>query len=236
MKQNVVKSIAFAVVCMILGILIALQMKNVNSDNLTESNLAELQNRLIDVAKKNEELTERNNYLYELVQLLEDDMATGNDQIRAIIAEKERAAIFAGLREVRNYGIEIQISCNPDMKVSATILRSFVNELRGIGAQAIAINDERVVAMSEIRESGDNIVINGNPLMARNRFTIKAITNPENERYIVDYLMDMRDAIVNSIQYESYQYDIQVNVIPEMTIPALSEQSTAFKIDLLMQS
>jgi hypothetical protein len=48
--------------------------------------------------------------------------------------------------------------------------------------------------------------------------------------------MDMRDAIVNSIQYESYQYDIQVNVIPEMTIPALSEQSTAFKIDLLMQS
>ncbi len=88
------------------------------------------------------------------------------------------------------------------MKVSATILRSFVNELRQIGAQAIAINDERVVAMSEIRESGDNIVINGNPLMARNRFTIKAITNPENERYIVDYLMDMRDAIVNSIQYE----------------------------------
>ncbi len=52
MKQNVVKSIAFAVVCMILGILIALQMKNVNSDNLTESNLAELQNRLIDVAKE----------------------------------------------------------------------------------------------------------------------------------------------------------------------------------------
>ncbi|MGI6333974.1 MAG: DUF881 domain-containing protein [Saccharofermentanales bacterium] len=236
MKQNVVKSIAFAAICMILGILIALQMKNVNNDNLTENNLAALQNRLIDVAKKNEELTERNNSLYELVQLLEDDMATGNDQVQAIIAEKERAAIFAGLREVRNYGIEIQISCNPDMKVSATILRSFINELRGIGAQALAVNDERIVAMSEIRDSGDNIVINGNAMIARSRFTIKAITNPENERYIVDYLMDMRDTIANSIQYESYQYDIQINVMPEMTIPALSEQSTAFKIDLLMQN
>ena len=235
MKPNAFRSIAFAAVCMILGVLIALQMKNVNNDNLTENNLAELQARLIDYAKKNEELSERNTYLYDLVKLLEDDMATGSDQVQAIVQEKERAAIFAGLREAKNYGIEIQISCNPDMKVSSTVVRTFINELRGIGTQAIAINDERIVAMSEIRDSGDNIIINGNAFSARSRFTIKAITDPDNERYILDYLNDMRNTIVRSIQYESYQYDIQINVMPELTIPALSELSTAFKIDLLTQ-
>lgn len=236
MKSNAFRSIAFAAVCMILGILIALQMKNVNSNNLTENNLAELQTRLIDIAKKNEELSERNTYLNDLVRLLEDDMATGSDQIEAIIREKERAAIFAGLREVKNYGIEIQISCAPDMKVSANVLRSFINELRGIGAQALSVNDERIVAMSEIRDSGDNIIINGNAFAARSRFTIKAITDPNNERYILDYLRDMRESIVRNIQNESFQYDIQINALPELTIPALSELSTAFKIDLLMQN
>ena len=54
-------------------------------------------------------------------------MATGNDQIRNHCRKEERQSlpVFGSA-----HGVEIQISCNPDMKVSATILRSFVNELR----------------------------------------------------------------------------------------------------------
>ena len=36
MKNNAFRSISFTVICMILGILIALQMKNVNSINLSQ--------------------------------------------------------------------------------------------------------------------------------------------------------------------------------------------------------
>jgi uncharacterized protein YlxW (UPF0749 family) len=234
MKPNALRSIAFTVVCVILGVLIALQMKNVNNDNMTENNLAELQNRLIEYAGKNEELAARNADLFNYNKLLEDDKASGDDQIKSIINEKERAAIFAGLREVKNYGIQILISCAEDIPVNDGVIRTFVNELRGIGAQAIAVNDERLVAMSEIRSTGTNIVINGNDIPITSKFTIKAIVNPKNEESILNYLKNLGQQIANNNELRSDQYDIQVIAVPELTIPALSEDSTAFKIDLLM--
>jgi uncharacterized protein YlxW (UPF0749 family) len=234
MKPKTVRSIAFTSVCVILGILISLQMKNVNLDNVSENNLADLQAKLIEYANKNDELSNRNAELYEYIRILENDKASGNAQIDSIIKEKERAAIFAGLREVRNYGILIKITCAEDTPVRDSVLRQFVNELRSLGAQAVAVNDERMVAMSEIRASGSSIIINGNGYNRQGKFEIKAITDPRNEANILSYLDSVRKSIVNDAQYQNDQYDIQFNAVPELTIPALSENSVAFKIDLLI--
>ena len=195
MKPNALRSIAFTVVCMILGILIALQIKNVNVENLSEKNLAALQDKLIEYAKKNEELSNRNSELNEYIDILENDKAAGDEQISAIIKEKERAAIFAGLREVKHYGIQITISCASDVPVRDSVLRQFVNELRALGAQAIAVNDERIVAMSEIRDNVDSIIINGNPYSRYGKFVIKAITDPKKEASILSYLGQVRTLI-----------------------------------------
>lgn len=234
MKAQLARTIAITVVCIILGILIALQMKNVNVNKITEENIAELQDKLIEYINKNAELSERNAELYEYIRLLENDMASGNAQIESIVREKERAAIFAGLREVRNYGIVIKISCAEGAEIRDSVLRQFVNELRNLGAQAIAINDERLVATSEIRGSGSRIIINGNGYNRQEPFEIKAITDAKNEKSILDYLDTVKRAIMADAQIQSDQYDIQFTPLPELTIPALSEDSIAFRIDLLM--
>lgn len=234
MKQDALRSIAFTIVCIILGVLIALQMKNVNLSNLSAANLTELQDKLLEYMSKNAELSSRNASLNEYISLLENDMASGNEQIDAIIMEKERAAIFAGLREVRNYGIVITISCAKEVDIRDSVLREFVNELRTLGAQAIAINDERLVATSEIRGSGTAIIINGVAFNRQGVFEIKAITDPLKESSIIDSLEIVRDSIQNNTQIANDQYDIQLNPLPELTIPPLSEDSLAFKIDLLM--
>lgn len=232
MKQNVIRSVSFTVVCLLLGVLIALQMKNVNLDNLSEKSLEELQAQLIDYASKNVELSNRNSELYQYISILENDMASENAQIDSIIREKERAAIFAGLREVRNYGIMTQISSVGMIRDS--VLRQFVNELRALGAQAISINDERLVATSEIRASGSMIIINGNGYSRQEPFEIKAITNPEDEDYTIYYLELVRQSILNDSQFQGDQYEIRIDTVSELTIPALSEDSIAYKIDLLM--
>ncbi|MDW7655743.1 MAG: DUF881 domain-containing protein [Bacillota bacterium] len=234
MKQTFLRTVAFTAVCIILGILISLQMKNVNLSNISENNIAELQNKLIDYINKNAELSERNADLYEYVRILENDKASGNAQIESIVREKERAAIFAGLREVRNYGIIIKISCGEGAEIKDSVLRQFVNELRNLGAQAVAINDERLVATSEIRSSGSTIIINGNSYSRQEPFEIKAITDPQNEKSIFDYLNSIKRAILADIQIQNDQYTIDFNAFPELTIPALSEDSVAFRIDLLM--
>ena len=234
MKQAVVRNIALTIVCVLLGVLIALQMKNVNLSDLREENIAELQAKLIDYINKNNELSERNAELYEYVQILENDKASGNAQIESIIREKERAAIFAGLREVQNYGIMITLQSGEGIDIRDSVIRQFVNELRNLGAQAIAINDERLVATSEIRSSGASIIINGNSYSRQDAFEIKAITDPKNETSILDYLETVKRAILADGQIQSDQYSIQIAPVPELTIPALKEDSIAYKIDLLM--
>ncbi len=56
-------------------------------------------------------------------------------------------------------------------------LLKLVNELNAAGAEAIAINDERIIATTEIRSAGNFIVINTNRY--NTPFEIKAIGSPE---------------------------------------------------------
>ena len=232
MKINAMRSIAFTLICMILGILIALQMKNVNVDTVTEQRIEELLNSLVDYTQKNEELSQRNAELFSYIELLENDYATGNAYIETIIRERERAAVFAGLREVSNYGITVRISCAPDVMVRDSVLRQFVNELRALGAQAISINDERLVAMSEIRDSNQVIIINGKNFDRQSVFEIKAIIDPEKEDYFMSYLNTVKQTVLTDLSAD--QYDISIQALEELTIPALNEDSIAFKIDLLI--
>ncbi len=233
MKTGIIKTVTFTVVCLVLGILIALQMKNVNADQISEQNLEELQTKLIEYANKNVELQNRNTELYQYIDILEDDKASGSAQVDSILREKERAAIFAGLREVRNYGLEIRLSTAENHMIRDSVLRQFVNELRALGAQAVSINDERLVATSEIRASGSVIIINGNGYNRESTFVIKAITDPQKEDYILSYLESIRRSVTNDPQFQNDQYDIRFSTLPELTIPALSEDSIAFQIDLL---
>jgi len=232
MKINAMRSIAFTLICMVLGVLIALQMKNVNADNVTEQRLENLYNNLVDYSKKNEELSKRNAELFSYIELLEQDYASGNAYIESIIKERERAAVFAGLREVSNFGLTIRISCPSDVLVRDSVLRQFVNELRALGAQAISINDERMVAMSEIRASNQDIIINGKNYDRRTAFEIKSIIDPAKEAYFLDYLDKVKVSVQTDLSTD--QYDIAIQTVDSVTIPALKEDSIAFKIDLLM--
>lgn len=234
MRAKIARTVLLTVVCVLLGILIALQMKNVNADQVSESNLEELQAKLIDYAAKNAELSDRNAELYQYISLLEDDQASGSVQIDSILREKERAAIFAGLREVRNAGIEITVTVAEGAMIRDSVLRQFVNELRALGAQAISINSERLVATSEIRASGSVILINGNGYNRQAGFQIKAITDPAKDSFNLEYLDAVRQSVIHDPQFAGDGYQIQISPMPEITIPALSEDSIAFKIDLLM--
>jgi uncharacterized protein YlxW (UPF0749 family) len=234
MKSKLIPSIAMTVICIVLGILIALQMKNVNQDNVTENKLEELQYKIIDYANKNAELNTRNAELYQYISQLENNYSEGNAYIDSIVSEKERIAIFAGLREARNYGVTIEISCSPESLIRDSVVRTFVNDLRALGAQAIAVNDERLVATSEIRATASSIIINGNGYNRQDKFIIKAITDPAKEKYILSYLETLKKSVLSDATLRNDQYQIQFQAVNELTIPALSEDSLAFKVDLLM--
>ena len=94
-----------------------------------------------------------------------------------------------GMSEVSGNGIVITINDNQDIALSNWLadpnllivhdadLISVVNELKNAGAEAISINEQRLVTTSSIECDGNIIKVNGEKVGAP--FTIKAIGIPE---------------------------------------------------------
>ena len=118
--------------------------------------------------------------------------ATKNDANSSKLEEEIKTADkLLGLTDVTGQGIEITIADSEtetpqtlggvlDVKyllVHSTDLIQIVNELKNAGAEAISINDERIVLTTSITCDGNVVLINGEKIGSP--FVIKAIGQPE---------------------------------------------------------
>ena len=223
------RNLAITLICVILGTMIAWQYKSINyNQNIAtfqNKRLEELQDELIKLQKSNNELRTR------LQELKDENMAyernrVGNDEAEKIMRKKlEEARIFGGLVPVKGKGIIITLDNNGYATVTEGDIFDVVNELRAAGAQAISVNDERIVAMSEIRETGKYILINGVQMEAP--FVIKAISDPdklERSLMIIDGVID---------RLKDYQLNVSLKKSDEIIIPAVRDDGSIIKTDLL---
>jgi len=119
--------------------------------------------------------------LYELQKEISDlsaklDQAGVGQREANEALERELVKIrrFAGLSPVSGPGVELVVQSHPGQAGSGTVhapkditdehLLKMVNELYNAGSEAIAINGQRITAVSEIRLAGNHININGTPL------------------------------------------------------------------------
>ncbi|HZK41710.1 MAG TPA: DUF881 domain-containing protein [Clostridia bacterium] len=233
MKNKWFQYASLFLVCVLVGLVIALLMKNLNAANLGGKSLQELQNSIIDYQKKNEDLNNRNTRLYEYLRELEAELASGHgESYLHIVEEKEQYALFAGLRTVKNTGVVITLTPLAGYQMQDAVVRQFVNELSALGAQAMSINEERKVATTEIWTSQDMILINGVSFARDTSYEIKAIINPAKiDSYVVPYLLSVGDNIKKQVPDESISITIRKD--DNVTIPALNEDRIAYQMDFL---
>ena len=90
---------------------------------------------------------------------------------KLIYEELERIRMVAGLVDMEGPGVVVTVNVKhvSEWGEDAIIqnvryddLLKLVNELNAAGAEAIAVNNERIIATTEIRNAGDYIVINTN--------------------------------------------------------------------------
>ncbi len=122
-------------------------------------------------------------------------------------------------------GVIVTIDNNEFAKVTESDIFDVVNELRAAGAQAISVNEERIVAMSEIRETGRYILINGVQMEAP--FVIKAISDPGN----LERSLNMIDGVVDRLK--EWQLKVTVKKMDEIIIPKVRDDGSVIKIDML---
>lgn len=164
----------FFIVFLIFGIVVSMQFKStISTKRLTASNTLS-----VDMLK--EQLTREQKKTEELKAAIDQNLVMQNEIIKAYIDQQndvqlsdewERIKLSTGLVDLKGSGITIKLDDapvrQPDTPVGWQIIHDqdikvILNDLKIAGAQAIAINGERIVPMSEQLCAGPTIRINGN--------------------------------------------------------------------------
>lgn len=146
--------------------------------------------RVDDLAATNTTLLKENQNLSEEIVDLRQKLANvgSESQLTADLQDELRKTnMAAGLTSVTGPGIIVTLNDNPQALqpgddpnaylVHDSDILSIVNEIKASGAEAISVNDQRIVAMSEIRCAGTTILVNWNKIGPP--FVIKATGNQQ---------------------------------------------------------
>ena len=173
-------SVVIGLMSMILVYIMFVQFRLVNENDVDEitfmketelrgalstykTNYNEAQAALEEVQDKINEYNQNEKSEEEKVQLLEEEVQIANMRL--------------GLTDVYGEGITIKLHDTSDYAIKYYDLLSLVNELIYGGAEAISINDERIVTMTDIANpTGPIMLINVE--RKTSPFTIKAIGDP----------------------------------------------------------
>ena len=158
----------------ITGLLLAWGLQLVNQPDYLRNARQEDLVRILD------ELTTREDDLAREVRRLESlatELQRGNEAaVIRDLEDRERALrVLSGTVGVAGPGLEI-IVADPGINVSATVFFDLINELRDAGAEAISVNDARVVANTGISEITGGLQIGDRSVLPP--YQVKVIGNP----------------------------------------------------------
>lgn len=181
MKGKTTMTIVICLVCVILTAVIFLQFKTISKIDVTSlENMqeAELRNEITNWKTKYEDIAKRiedtNLKIAEYKENINNNKAASD----ILANDLNQLTGIVGLRDVVGNGVIITLADNENKKIVADDLLNLINELKLSGAEAISINDERVVYDTYIVDIGDTFIrMNGNQGLV-SPYIIKAIGNP----------------------------------------------------------
>ena len=185
MKKNIKKGkktmiITIGIACFCLMLVMSMQFKIVNQTDITSiENMreTELRTELANWKSKYEDADKQYQETISKINEYQKTKQSNEETEKLMNSELEQVNLTLGKTDVEGQGIEIIIRENEDEqidRITADDLIVIVNALRLSGAEAISINDERIINMSDIVDiSGSFIKVNGQRILAP--YVIKAI-------------------------------------------------------------
>lgn len=181
MKGKNTMTIIIGLVCVVLTAVMFLQFKTISKIDVTAlENMQEIELRkeITNWKTKNEEILKVLEDTNIKIQEYSDKISNNRTASELLTKDLNRLKGIVGLRDVSGSGIIITLTDNNIAKISAEDLMELVNELKLAGAEAISINDERIVYDSYIVNIGNTFIrINGKQGQV-SPYVVKAIGNP----------------------------------------------------------
>ena len=187
-KERLVMAITVGIACFALMLVMFMQFKVVKQTDITAiENMreSELRVELSSWKEKYDELKERHEEVTTKIEEYKNKRESDEQTYQLLEDELEKLNELIGKTDVEGEGIIIVLTDKGGTELSEDVvvqsikeqdLLLIVNELFGAGAEAISINDHRIVAMSDIFNISDEFIkVNGERILSP--YVIKAIGN-----------------------------------------------------------
>lgn len=178
-KGKIVMAISIGLSCFVLAMVMFMQFKVVNQTDITSiENMreSELRAELSNWKEKYEDVNTRNEELNKTLREYQDKEKSDNETSKLLQTELAQINLELGKTDVKGEGITITLkeTNNTDTAITADDLLVIVNSLKLAGAEAISINEERVINTTDIVEINNSFIkVNGQRILAP--YVIKAI-------------------------------------------------------------
>ena len=213
--------VSIAAVCVVLGMMMSMQFKSTDHYDFVpyrSSRVEDLTMKLQSVTEENDRLIAQNIELQEKLTNARNENAAMMDMQNDL----DQAEMAAGFTTVRGPGIiltlndsqrALQAGDDPNyLLVHDDDLLRITNELKASGAEAISINNERLITTSEIRCVGTTILVNTKKISPP--FVIAATGDPQN----LEKGITMRGGYLEALKFSGIQ--IQLQKVDQIEIPA----------------
>jgi uncharacterized protein YlxW (UPF0749 family) len=215
MKRISKNYLLIGVISIILGLVISVQFRVVQNDYFEGSNPL-VRSQELNKAYQ-EAVDERANLIAQVDELqarlteIEESASSDNVMIKNLSEQLEKFKLLGGFLDVEGEGIQMIID-NPktdpalsevNIVYDYNLINIVVNELNAAGAEAISINNERIIGISEIRAAGNSITIN--MVQKIPPFTVKAIGNKET----LDGAVSQIFGIVSTLRDNGYLVEVK---------------------------
>ena len=133
-----------------------------------------------------------------------------------------RAEILAGLVDVKGPGISVTLNDAANRSVTGGLdanstlihdedLRRVINELASAGAEAISVNDSRIISTSAVRCVGPTVLVNDTKMAPP--YVIRAIGKPEQ----LEAALNLKGGVVDGLRV--WGFEIAITQSEEILIP-----------------
>lgn len=218
-------TISIGIICLIMAFVVTLQIKSVIYNHAVTSEetvrMTDLLKQLNDERSKNENLNELVTTLKSDIQSFKEEASQNSDYSKTIITQLEKAELLAGLVEVEGSGVVVTLKDSTQKNIigdaNAYIIHDsdllmVINELCDAGAEALCLNNERLISTSEVRCAGSIVSVNNT--RCAQPFVIKAIGDPVN----LENALMMRDGVYDTLV--AWGLEIDIKKLSKITVPA----------------
>ncbi|MFZ5968466.1 MAG: DUF881 domain-containing protein [Bacillota bacterium] len=219
-----------AAVCLILGILIALQFKTVQTNYLKGAapgqKAKELREELTALKEEKQRLLQEIEILDENIKDIETKGSKEDFEIESIRRQIESYDMILGNRDLIGGGIIITVKepiLDPELEFGISylatdfeLLLNLINKLYQSGAEAVSVNEQRMLSDTSIHLLDQRLYIDSVPIAPP--FVIKAIGNSQR----LESQLEVKYGTLWNMR-ERYGLEVSVEKVSEVYIPSSKE-------------